>query len=387
MARIKATTRLRTGSASLNSTGLRRITGSGAVAAQAATVEGVGSAETITGDGSLEAQAAAVAGSGTVNPAAGVSWSAIPDPLPDGVSHNMLQYLNDPSGVIQTTQAQGLSGDASYDPATGVLTYGTSQQTGIEMVADDSQSGSGVFDPTDVAGLWAWADVSDERTSITTSSFNNYPNISAMTNIATPGTNDFSQADNERRPGYAASGFSIDGYSTALPPIAVENVPGSGNVYGQAMEQSGSLGAAGEFYLVAVVGNTRSDGIRYMLGSDTSNMVRLNQEKPNDHLLMAIAGSGETQICPDGSIPSGASLIEIWRDASNVIHVAVNGSEVGSDVNMAGTLNLSGYGGGSFNWDSAWDDWLMTFLAFNALPDATTRQQIRDFVNTRWGVY
>jgi len=66
----------------------------------------------------------------------GVGWNTIPATLPAGTSHNMLQYLDDPLGLVSVTRAVGLTGDASYDSVTGILTYGTTQQTGITMEAD-----------------------------------------------------------------------------------------------------------------------------------------------------------------------------------------------------------------------------------------------------------
>jgi len=65
----------------------------------------------------------------------GVSWDAIPDPLPNGTQHDMLQYLNDSSGLVTTTDAVGISGDASYNSLNGILTYGTTPETGIQMEA------------------------------------------------------------------------------------------------------------------------------------------------------------------------------------------------------------------------------------------------------------
>jgi len=107
----------------------------------------------------------------SVSPLTEPTWDIIPDPLPAGSQHEMLQYLNDPLSLVTTTRAIGLSGSASYNEGTGILTYAASSIAGVEMEAgfplpsDDwatRSTASGVmyadnFDYADTAALKAAA--------------------------------------------------------------------------------------------------------------------------------------------------------------------------------------------------------------------------------------
>jgi hypothetical protein len=249
------------------------------------------------------------------------------------------------------------------------------------------------FAPTDVASLWTWAYAGDSAENLTIESVAPYsqPAIDTIVNLASPGTNDYfnndSGDDRHGRPGHSF-GFSSSSYSTALPCIAIEAWDGYSAPYAQYMYQAGHLNASGPFYLAAALVNSRTAGRRYLWGTDDVNWVKLIQERPDHHVRIRIAGGAEAELCADGALPEGASIVEVWRDNNDDLTCFINGvDETVGSPNRSGTFAMSGFGGGEQSGGSGWDDWLMEILACDDLPTLEERASLREFLNNRWWIY
>lgn len=187
---------------------------------------------------------------------------------------------------------------------------------------------------------------------------------------------------NDRRAGYRAGGVSVGSgeggpWSTQFPTIASERLP-SLLWYANAYRQSESLAAAGEFYLVLVGTNTRDGGYRDMWGDDVDDNVRIQQNPAGGRLSMVVAGGAETWITAADEIDRGPIGIEIWRDASNVIHVRCNGRVCGNGTVLSGTFDMSGFGYRNENAGSTsyYDDYGFELV----VAKGATTQQERDQV-------
>lgn len=277
-----------------------------------------------------------------------------------------------------------------------LLTLSILSYSSVVVVVPDE----GSFDPSSVSGLWTWADAEwgDNNSCLTHEAGNPSEEvIDTLCNRADPGTNDYynndSQDSSHYRPGYQ-EGFSASGYSTSrvaiglsqyTPPAVSSSAP-----FGQYMYQSGNLGATGEFYMAIAVVSTRTSGDRYLLGTDASNHVRWYQTTGQRQLKMEVANGGEVSITPSNSHGTGAYLWEIWRDGSNDIYVRQtngSGSTTYQEATISGTFAPSGFGGGSFNTSSSQDDFFLTYLLYDELPTSGERDQIKDFLETEWGLY
>lgn len=232
------------------------------------------------------------------------------------------------------------------------------------------------FTPASLSSLWYWTNAEPENVTLS----GNPPEQTAAVNLA--GSNNF--FNTQGTGGGWQEGVSVGGYSTDRPLLALEQYEDTTQIGRQAMSQETSMGATGAFYLVAAFLNTRVAGSRYIHGTEGGDYTRINQE--DNHILIAFGGS-ETEISADESVPTQV-VLEVWRDSNDNITVQVNGSDITSGTpNISGTFNLNGWGGGENAGSSAWDDYLFELIACDDLPSESDRQNTRNYLNNRWGLY
>ena len=177
--------------------------------------------------------------------------------------------------------------------------------------------------------------------------------------------------------------FEDQDWATDLPVLQGLELATSATI-----ELLSPLNATGEFYLGHAVFNSRGLGNRYMFGGDTiDNTVRLLQE--NNALEINVAGGGLTTIALNG-FAQGPEFwlpffLEIWRDASNVVHVAINMEEVGTNPEISGTFQISQFGGGPWGGSAKWDDFVLEFWVATAVPTARERTDAYNYLRVKWG--
>lgn len=187
----------------------------------------------------------------------------------------------------------------------------------------------------------------------------------------------------------AAAGIP-NGYRTPHPLIGLNSwhTP-IVNAYGNVYTQSVGLNATGEFYLGVAWFNLRTDGIRELHGSDTNNFVRFSQV--TGEVFLTIAGDPVFAWPVHGTkvgagAPKGPLYLELWRDASNVIHVWANGVDIGLGVTKSGTFDVSGFGANNAG-TGQHDDPLAEFLFCDGLPSEAERAQLREHMRRKWRLY
>lgn len=187
----------------------------------------------------------------------------------------------------------------------------------------------------------------------------------------------------------AAAGIP-NGYRTPHPLIGLNSwhTP-IVNAYGNVYTQSVGLNATGEFYLGVAWFNLRTDGIRELHGSDTQNFVRFSQV--TGEVFLTIAGDPVFAWPVHGTkvgagAPKGPLYLELWRDASNVIHVWANGVDIGLGVTKSGTFDVSGFGANNAG-TGQHDDPLAEFLFCDGLPSEAERAQLREHMRRKWRLW
>jgi hypothetical protein len=237
--------------------------------------------------------------------------------------------------------------------------------------------GAPIFTPKDLAGIWSWTwggafGHNLKLMNQTGDSLNDYDGPwEADLRIAKDMSGNGNDYTFQDAPRYTRP-VTVGAFSSDFPALATQ---GFGS---QSMTQSGSLGAAGAFYLAAVVVSTRSDNVaRYLWGTST------------DRVLLNPA-TGEvtlnTTVISQGAV-SGPMLIEVWRDEANAVVCMINGVDVTlATPSLTGLFNLSGIGGPAGAPD-AWDDYHFEFVACSLLPGSSQRAQLRSYLNNKWSIY
>ncbi len=176
-------------------------------------------------------------------------------------------------------------------------------------------------------------------------------------------------------------------YQTSLPLIGLDKYsppcPSGCELYGNVYDQEQSLNANGAFYLAVVSMNTRTGGTRELLGRTALDVVRCDQSR--DNVSLTVHGTTR-EIAPDGTLPAGISLLEIWRKASGEIVCVANGNVVSPPgIFMPGVFALSGFGYDGAG-TSQHDDYLCELVICDGLPTATQRNALRTHLSGKWGV-
>lgn len=281
----------------------------------------------------------------------------------------------DDDTVDMTSNAGFLADDPVYE-------FGRDVRLGGEGDLDDVD---------DIAGSllwsWHWAGASGANLTLDGDQIDQVDDLSGNANHLTGLSSDWNTVD---RRAYIRSGVSyseVQGgpWSTSLDLIGVDRTADNTDRFGNAYEQSSSFGATGEFYLLCVTGNTRDNGFRDLWGSDTDDYVRYAQGIAGNYVAMKIAGGSETQVST-GDLPAGALALEIWRDASNVIHVRANNVDIGNSTTISGTFDFSGFGyrndasaGTSYH-----DDYLQEIVNVKGSLTDFQRGRILAAVRERW---
>ena len=252
------------------------------------------------------------------------------------------------------------------------------------------------LDPSELTNAfgWMWAGESAANISNYVSLGGGRTHYRNCVNLVSPGTNDFynnnSTGDADGYLPCTQPSYSRNGYSTLFPTIACDVFDGAASdtqVYGQHMFQA-DLNASGAFYLGAVVANNRGAGIRYLWGTTTSDYVKMNQEVGNQKFLIKLSGGSEIALTADGAFDRYTQFfVEIWRDADNSLHCAINGAEVTSGSPSSSALcNINGWGGPDGDTSAGWDDWLFEVFLCDGATTPTERNAMRLYVDDKWGM-
>lgn len=141
-------------------------------------------------------------------------------------------------------------------------------------------------------------------------------------------------------------------FRTKVKPIGMGRYPqppsgDNSQLYGPIFSQPGvdanGINASGPFYLWGFFLLTRDAGVREFWGINIRDCVRVNYG--TRRIFIVIDGT-QVEIARD--IPLGAVSILIWRDASNVVRVSINGDETtyARNPTVAGTSRIKGFGYG-----------------------------------------
>ena len=258
----------------------------------------------------------------------------------------------------------------------------------LALVGTSTVGAQPVGDPGDIGSeLWAWGWAGYKGQNLVLGQSKYGPVVTQMNDLSGRGNHFF--ANSQYQPAYATSlelPSSTKGgaYQTSLPVVGLDSYADGSNVYGNVMYQNRTLNAAGGFYLAAVCMNTRNGGTRQLFGSTNGDVVHLDQGL--DAVFMTVGGQWR-RLCPDGDLPKGIMVLEIWRDSKGVMTCFANGNKVTQGtVKTTKTSQISGFGfDGSGS--SQWDDYSMEFVMCDALPPKSERDMIREYLRAKWNVW
>jgi hypothetical protein len=241
---------------------------------------------------------------------------------------------------------------------------------------------------------WAWAGESGEHVTSRVGDFDKLV-ITDVVDLSGNGHHYYNHdlggpygPDQQTNPAFEPNGFTAEfyggSYSTTRPVLAVETYNDGTLAYVQSLKQQGTMVANGGFYLAFAGADTRGDGDRFMWGTTTSNSVRFNQAYNRIHINI---DGNNTRLSDDFAVPNGGILIEVWREDSGALHVWADGVDVtdGSPTDN-GTFSMTGTGG-PLGVDSAWDDYAFEYIACDALPSATQRAEVREYLRAKWELF
>jgi len=316
---------------------------------------------------------------------------------PNSIDEITLDRANDIRGTLEwggtTFKDADKDGDGLYDGdayrALLASLVGDPKVTIIDTAAGDPPPVGSTFDPTKLSELWAWTWAGDRGQHVDLVAGSN-GEIQLLHDLSGHGR-DWTTFG--AKPGYQL-GLTLPhpwratkgpAWSTSLPLISIDGYtqPGGGGTdhFSNGYGWPASLNAAGEFYVAVACLNTRNNGTRELLGQDGHNLLRFDQSADSAELVLA--GQRRT-LAPAGTLPQGPMVLELWRDAGDVVTLQANGAVLGT-ATIAGSFDVSGVG-----WDrsgsSQWDDYAMEFVVCDGLPGSAERDDVRELLADRWEI-
>ena len=236
--------------------------------------------------------------------------------------------------------------------------------------------------------LWSWAWAGNGGSNVTLNSNNFGTEVSYMGDLSGNGNDYFNDdpfnQDPPTRPAYRSS-FSLNGYSTSHPIVGADVYDSGDNAYLQYMFQPNDMVAPGEFYLAFAGYESRSGGQRMIWGTTGNNFVRYDQL---EHRIDIRISGASAFLTDKDSWSNGPILIEVWRDGANNLHTWINGApKTYGNPSLSGNFALNGIGGGEPSGNGAFDDYGFEYIACDGLPTPTQRQEIREYMRSKWGLY
>lgn len=243
------------------------------------------------------------------------------------------------------------------------------------------------FAPTDIGSeLWAWGWAGADGSNVARVNGSGGDFISFMADLSGHGRHFFNNTS--RQSGYQST-LSLDAstlggaYHTSYPVIGVHRFSNGVDHFGSIYYQSTELQANAGFYLAVAFVNTRDAGTRELFGTDDRHFTRLNQAAGDLYLTL----NGVERKLTDGTIPHGPLVLEIWRDNTGTMTVMENGLQASDgSVSISGRFDVSGFGFDQSG-TSYFDDYLMEIVMCDALPPEAERDQIREYMRVKWGLY
>lgn len=231
--------------------------------------------------------------------------------------------------------------------------------------------------------LWAWTWAGETGQNLTLGTGSNGKPIILQANDLSNNGRHWTNNTGASVPGYR-QGVSYDNntkggtWSTTYGLLGIDKYPDGTQHFGNVYHHN-EFKAAGDFYVGVVFANTRTSGERELLGTDSINYFRIDQQR--DAATICIRGHA-FKVVPNGGIAKGVQYIEILRDEQFNIAVNVNGALVGQ-VTQPGAWNLKGTGFDGVG-TSQWDDDLFEIIMSKQLPDPQEIADVEDKVAQRW---
>ena len=244
--------------------------------------------------------------------------------------------------------------------------------------------------PADLAGAEGWYRSGPHGEFVTTDRGPRGPIIVRKKDLTGHG-NHLANLTGKDEPGYQV-GLSIDAskggpWSTPHPLMGIDrygyNSDGDQH-YANVMYLQQPIPFEGEFFFWHALLNTRGDGYRVYWGA-TTDIVGIAQGD-NADVKLTIAGTQQTIAT---TMPRGPVLLEIARDASNVITCVANGVDItaGGLSAMPGTVWLDGFGWDGTGGDAMDDYDLEKGFCRDAVPSGSERTNLRSWINDFWALY
>ncbi len=309
--------------------------------------------------------------------------------------------LTGPTDATTTTDASGefrfsdlLPGSYAVTPVPTTAAHFTPTSITVES-NNDSQDGLSFVSnvPAPPAGFpnigselyaWGWAGDGGSNLSLVGSSPGS--SITLMSDLSGLGHHFFNNGDRKAAfaPNLDLDASTLGGaYSTSLPLIGLHRWPNGSDHFGSVYYWSEGMNATADFYIVCAMVNTRDNGVRDFFGTDETNLVRMDQSDGDVYLRIA----GVDRKVSSNQIDHGPLVLEIWRTAGGDITVYANGQDVtAGSINMTGTFDVNGFGFDQTG-TSYFDDYLMELVYCDALPPAPERDDVREYLRQKWGLY
>lgn len=246
------------------------------------------------------------------------------------------------------------------------------------------------FLPSDLTGVFAWWAAGNHGEFVETRNGPRGPLITRAKDLTGQG-NDLVNYTGTLEAGYRV-GVTLDAgqggpWSTALPMISIDrfgDINSNGyQHYANVLYLQQPLVLSGPFAILDVLANSRTAGVRDYWGT-TGEGIRITQGDPGT-IELTIQGTAQN-ICT--TLPNGPVILEIVRDASDVITVTANGTDVTAAAldPMAGDLVIPLLGWDGIHGGSHCDDYRFEAVVCDADPGATDLAAVRAYWASRWGI-